>query len=137
MNSFSVSRIFESSSIGKESLRREGNEEPWPVSSPKKNSHWQVAEKHPSKSVTGPLTISRACQELLLTRRNGTPHSSSLQRTGKYASLLRVSGASYLDIFEQPAKNDFFSKLLGYFNSKNESVIIQRPIPYSPNGPIT
>jgi hypothetical protein len=29
-----------------------------------------------------------------------------------YASLLRISGALHLGIFEQPAKNDFFSKLL-------------------------
>jgi hypothetical protein len=38
-NSFSDSKIFESSSIGKESLRGEENEEPSLASSPKKNSH--------------------------------------------------------------------------------------------------
>ena len=27
---------------------------------------------------SGPLTVSRACQELLLIRRNGTPHPSFL-----------------------------------------------------------
>jgi len=36
-----------------------------------------------------------------------------LRRTTKYASFLRVSGALHLGIFEQPAKNDYFSKLLG------------------------
>jgi hypothetical protein len=62
--------------------------------------------------LSGPLTFSRACRELLLIRRNGTPHSSSLRRTSKYASLLRISGALHLGIFEQSEKNDFFSKLL-------------------------
>src|SRR5512139_1947551 len=40
------------------------------------------------------------------------PHPSSLRRTSKYASLLRISGALHLDIFEQSEKNDFFTKLL-------------------------
>jgi hypothetical protein len=40
------------------------------------------------------------------------PHPSSLRRTPKYASLLRVSGALHLGIFEHPAKVDSFSKLL-------------------------
>jgi hypothetical protein len=62
----------------------------------------QAAEKRPSAAYSGPLTVSRACQELLLVRRNGTPHPSSLQRTSEYASLLRISGALHLGIFEQP-----------------------------------
>ena len=33
------------------------------------------------------------------------PHPSSLQRTGKYASLLGTSGALHLDIFDQPEVN--------------------------------
>jgi hypothetical protein len=37
------------------------------------------------------------------------PHPSSLRRTSKYASLLRISGALHLGIFEQPAENAFFS----------------------------
>jgi len=41
------------------------------------------------------------------------PHPLSLRRTSKYASLLRISGALHLGIFEQPAKNDFFNTLLG------------------------
>jgi len=40
------------------------------------------------------------------------PHPSSLRRTAKYASFLRISGASHLTIFEQPEKDDFFSSLL-------------------------
>ncbi len=40
------------------------------------------------------------------------PHPSSLRRTSKYASFLRISGALHLGIFEQPAKIDFFSNLV-------------------------
>jgi len=40
------------------------------------------------------------------------PHPSSLQRTAKYASLLRISGALHLTFFEQPGKHDFFSSLI-------------------------
>jgi hypothetical protein len=36
------------------------------------------------------------------------PHPSSLRRTAKYASLLRISGALHLTFFEQPVKGDFF-----------------------------
>jgi hypothetical protein len=35
-----------------------------------------------------------------------------LQRTFKYASLLRISGALHLGIFGQPEKNEFFNRLL-------------------------
>jgi hypothetical protein len=40
------------------------------------------------------------------------PHPSSLRRTAKYASLLRISGALHLALFEQPGKDSFFSSLL-------------------------
>jgi branched-chain amino acid transport system permease protein len=40
------------------------------------------------------------------------PRPSSLRRTAKYASLLRISGALHLALFEQPGKDDFFSRLL-------------------------
>jgi hypothetical protein len=40
------------------------------------------------------------------------PHPSSLQRTAKYASLLGISGALHLALFEQSGKDDFFSILL-------------------------
>jgi len=40
------------------------------------------------------------------------PHPSSLQRAAKYASLLRISGALHLAIFEQPGKDGLFSILL-------------------------
>jgi hypothetical protein len=35
------------------------------------------------------------------------PHPSSLQRTFKYAPLLRISGALHLGIFDQPKKMSF------------------------------
>ena len=37
-----------------------------------------------------------------------SPRPSSLQRTSKYASLLSISGASHLDIFDQPYKQSPF-----------------------------
>ena len=40
-----------------------------------------------------------------------SPHPSLLQRTFKYASLLRISGALHLGIFDQPEKSEFFNKL--------------------------
>jgi hypothetical protein len=40
------------------------------------------------------------------------PHPSSLRRTAKYTSFLGISGALHLTIFEQPEKDDFFSRLL-------------------------
>jgi len=43
-----------------------------------------------------------------------SPRPSSLQRTAKYASLLRISGALHLDIFDQPCKSCFLSNLLVY-----------------------
>jgi len=39
-------------------------------------------------------------------------HSSLLRRTEKYASLLRISHALHLDVFDQPVENHFFNKLL-------------------------
>jgi hypothetical protein len=39
------------------------------------------------------------------------PHPSALRSTAKYASLLRISGALHLALFEQPAKDDFSSSL--------------------------
>jgi hypothetical protein len=50
------------------------------------------------------------------------PHPSSLQRTAKYASLLRISGALHLALFEQPGKDDLFSSLLE-FEIRNKSKI--------------
>jgi hypothetical protein len=40
------------------------------------------------------------------------PHPSSLQRTFKYASLLRISEALHLGIFEHPGKKRFCISLL-------------------------
>jgi hypothetical protein len=41
------------------------------------------------------------------------PRPSSLQRTSKYASLLRISGALHLGIFERPGKKLLFNSLIG------------------------
>jgi hypothetical protein len=38
------------------------------------------------------------------------PHSSSLRRTSKYASLLRISEALHLGIFEHPGEKHFFQQ---------------------------
>jgi hypothetical protein len=48
---------------------------------------------------------------------------SSLRRTTKYASLLRISGAYHLGIFEQPEKNYFFSKQLDSLALSLETVV--------------
>jgi hypothetical protein len=37
----------------------------------------------------------------------GKPHPSSLRRTGLYVSLLGISVALYLSVFEQPARVKF------------------------------
>jgi hypothetical protein len=50
-----------------------------------------------AKYASGRLTNSSAWQESLLIRRDAT---------------LRISGALHLTIFEQPEKDDFFSRLL-------------------------
>jgi hypothetical protein len=39
-------------------------------------------------------------------------HPSSLRRTVKYASFLRILRAVHLDVFDPPEKNYFFNKLL-------------------------
>jgi len=41
-------------------------------------------------------------------------HPSSLRRTFKYASLLSISRALHLGIFEQPVENHFFNNLVNY-----------------------
>jgi len=47
------------------------------------------------------------------------PHPSSLRRTAKYASLLRISGALHLVLFEQAAK-DLFQQPENYYTLKFE-----------------
>jgi hypothetical protein len=44
-----------------------------------------------------------------------SPHPSSLRslQGSAGASLLRISGALHLGIFEHPAKDEFFSKMFG------------------------
>ncbi len=45
-------------------------------------------------------------------------HPSSLRRTRKYNSFLRISRALHLDVFDQPVKDYFFNNLLGYNQKK-------------------
>jgi len=51
-----------------------------------------------------------------------SPHPSSLQRTFKYASLLRISGALHLGIFDQPEKNEFFNRLPSFNKAETLSI---------------
>ena len=55
--------------------------------------------------------LSRRLSENVHLRRY--PHSSSLRRTDKYASFLRISDALHLNIFQQPPKMGFSDRLLG------------------------
>ena len=57
------------------------------------------ADVHPTVSLS-----SRLLKNAHLLR---CPHPSSLRSTPKYISLLRISGALHLDIFEQPVQNSF------------------------------
>jgi hypothetical protein len=47
-----------------------------------------------------------------------------LQRTGKYASLLRILGALHLALFEQPGKDDFFMLTVRFSQFKSESFLV-------------
>jgi hypothetical protein len=64
---------------------------------------------NPTLSVRSLLNVARLLKDAHVRR---SPHPSSLRRTSKYASLLRVSGALHLGIFDQPEKNEFFNGLL-------------------------
>jgi hypothetical protein len=69
------------------------------IDAPRKNgihgSHWRAAEKtHLSRALRDYPAASpswRRGRKSLLIRRDATPHPSSLQRTFKYASLLRIA----------------------------------------------
>jgi len=50
------------------------------------------------------------------------PHPSSLRRTSKHASFLRISGALHLGIFEQHEENDSFSNCYGKEGREPEKV---------------
>ena len=69
-----------------------------------------------------PLSFSRLLKNTHLRR---CPHPSSLRRTSKYASLLRISGALHLGIFEQSEKNGFCSKLLVSLSGVEETPRLQ------------
>jgi hypothetical protein len=59
-------------------------------------------------SVTSSGSFSRMLKNAHLRR---FPRPSSLQRTHRYASLLGISGALHLGIFEHPENNHLFSSL--------------------------
>jgi hypothetical protein len=46
------------------------------------------------------------------------PYPSSLRRTSMYASLLGISDALHLSVFDQPAKQVFCSNLLGTWRER-------------------
>ena len=56
-----------------------------------------------------------------------------LRRTSKYASLLRISVASYLGVFEHPEEKDFFSNPLNLRSAKF-SVPTHKDTVLSPRG---
>jgi hypothetical protein len=58
----------------------------------------------PQGEANGMVTLGRLLKNAHLLR---FPHSSSLRRTTKYVSLLKISEALHLDIFEQPEKMIF------------------------------
>ena len=63
-----------------------------------------------SRRLAGCSKTPICCVSLILPR---VKHGAGLlRRTSKYVSLLGISGALHLGIFEQPAKNDFFSNRL-------------------------
>src|SRR3972149_4048519 len=66
----------------------------------------------------GHSRISRLLKNAHLRR---CPRPSSLRRTSMYVSLLRISGALHLGIFEQPAENKFLNKLLKSVRNLNDS----------------
>ena len=54
------------------------------------------------------------------------PHPSSLQRTAEYASLLRISEALHLALFEQPGKDESLKNLRGNHLQRNKEL----PFPF-------
>jgi len=49
-------------------------------------------------------------------------HPSSLQRTGKHASFLRISRAVHPAVFDQPGENCFFNNLPGGRSAAKKTV---------------
>jgi hypothetical protein len=50
-----------------------------------------------------------------------------LRRTSMYASLLRISDALHLDVFDQPALQEFFSHVLAKHARPTSSSSEKRP----------
>jgi len=65
-----------------------------------------------SRRLAGCSKTPICCVSLILPR---VKHGAGLlRRTSKYVSLLGISGALHLGIFEQPGGNHFFSNLSGF-----------------------
>ena len=74
----------------------------WPsLKSPLRSNPWPNGWCRTGKR----LSTSRSLKNAHLRR---CPHPSSLRRTGLYDSLLGISGALYLRVFEQPARRATF-----------------------------
>jgi len=90
---------------------------------------------------SGPFTISRACQELLLIRRNGTPHPRPCQSTGQACCSVhrreRFKTVPYKD-FGHPRKRDFagLNLHLGIFDQPGESEFFNRIFGFDPFGAV-
>jgi hypothetical protein len=64
-----------------------------------------------SYTLTG-IKLDRPSRLLKNAHLRRCPRPSSLRRTAKYASLLRILSALHLGLFQKPAQSDFFSKLI-------------------------
>jgi hypothetical protein len=74
---------------------------------------------HPAPIVCGRRTSYGVHDRLLKNAHlQRSPNPSSLRRTFEYASLLRISGALHLSIFEQPEKRVFEQALRERCESK-------------------
>jgi hypothetical protein len=69
----------------------------------------QAVEKRPSAAFPSSFPVSKHGAGLL-------------QRTFKYASLLRISAALHLGIFNQPEKNEFFNRLPSFNKAETLSI---------------
>ena len=101
---------------------------------------YQVAEKRPSAALSGRLTVLAAWQGVAPYSSRRHPSSFPVSSTGQACCGvlvqvrvvcqflgLRISGALHLGIFEQPAKNEFFSN--GYVSTLFDLILL--PLPFS------
>jgi hypothetical protein len=69
-----------------------------------------LINRNPKSEYLNPKQIQNSGRLLKNARLLRFPHPSSLRRTSKYASLLRISGAFHPGIFEQPGGKLFFQQ---------------------------